>query len=357
MKRRFVVLDALRGTAAMAVVAYHAGIALNLRGLLTVKANPAVDLFFSISGFVLAFAHDADIVDGKLTAIPFLVARWLRFSPILLLGSALGLAAILFDPADYPTIYDNVENISSFSSLLALLSVFLIPIALKSQLLFVNNVYWSLCAELVVNFAYALQAKFLKRDYLYLIWLSSAVLLAFFFVLFRSIQIVPETPLGSVGSLLRAFASFFAGVCVFRLWQAGFRAPPVNPWILIATASLPFMFPYSATWFKVPFDAVFILLIYPAVVWFAASSTAPRFENWFSIIGQGSFALYATHLPLLYFAKQPFVDAPTTIKLLFVAAFIVAMAALSIATAIFFERPARATIRRLFKRRQGEFAK
>jgi peptidoglycan/LPS O-acetylase OafA/YrhL len=151
MKRRFAVLDGLRGVAAIAVVAYHAGIALNLRGVLTVKGDPAVDLFFCISGFVLAYAHDADIVEGRLTAIQFAVVRWLRFLPIVALGAALGLTAILFDRTDYPLIYENNAAVPSFSIKLAVLSLFLIPISLKSQLLFANNVFWSLCVELIVT--------------------------------------------------------------------------------------------------------------------------------------------------------------------------------------------------------------
>jgi peptidoglycan/LPS O-acetylase OafA/YrhL len=349
MKRRFAVLDGLRGIAAIAVVAYHAGIVLNLRGSLTVKADPAVDLFFCISGFVLAFAHDTDIVEGRLTAIQFAVVRWLRFLPILALGGALGLTAILFDPTDYPFIYENNADVASFSIKLAVLSLFLIPTSLKSQLLFVNNVYWSLCVELIVNIAYALQGNYSKQKYLYAIWLSSALLLVFLYAWFRSVHIVPETPLRNFGSLIRGFASFFAGIVVFRIWQMGFRAPQVNPWCLFATVSLPLLFPFSAPWFQVPFDAFFILLIFPAVVWLAASSTT-QFERMFSIMGEASFPLYATHLPLLYFAKAPFVGAATGTKLSFVLAFTALMVALSVAIAFFFEMPARAFIRALTRK-------
>jgi peptidoglycan/LPS O-acetylase OafA/YrhL len=346
MKRRFAVLDGLRGIAAIAVVAYHAGIALNLRGFLTVKGDPAVDLFFCISGFVLAFAHDTDIVEGRLTAIQFAVTRWLRFLPILALGAALGLMAILFDPTDYPLIYENNADVVSFSTKLAVLSLFLIPISLKSQLVFANNVYWSLCVELIVNIAYALQGNYLRQKYIYAIWLLSALVLASLYAWFRSVHIIPDAPLSSFGCLIRGFASFFAGVIVFRVWHKGFRAPQVNPWYLIATVSVPLVLPYSAPWFQVPFDAFFILLIFPLVVWFAASSITP-FERVFSIVGEASFPLYATHLPLLYFAKVPFVGAATGTKLSFVLAFAAVMVALSVAIAFFYEMPTRALIRTL----------
>jgi peptidoglycan/LPS O-acetylase OafA/YrhL len=285
-----------------------------------------------------------DIVEGRLTAIQFAVTRWLRFLPIVALGAALGVTAILFDPTDYPLIYENNAGVVSFSTKLAILSLFLIPISLKSQLLFANNVYWSLCVELIVNIAYALQGNYLRQKYTYAIWLISALVLASLYAWFRSVHIIPDAPLASFACLMRGFASFFAGVIVFRIWQRGFRAPHVNPWLLIATVSVPLLFPYSAPWFQAPFDGFFILLIFPVVVWFAASSTT-QFERLFSSVGEASFPLYATHLPLLYFAKTPFVGTAIGTKLSFVVGFSAVMVALSVAIAFFYERPARAFIK------------
>jgi peptidoglycan/LPS O-acetylase OafA/YrhL len=153
---------------------------------------------------------------------------------------------------------------------------------------------------------------------------------------------------------MRGFASFFAGVVVFRIWRRGFRAPQVNSWLLIATVSVPFLFPYSAPWFQAPFDACFILLIFPVIVWFAASSTTP-FERAFSIVGEASFPLYATHLPFLYLAKAPFIGTSTATKLSFVVGFVTVMVALSVAIAFFYEMPARAFIRALRRKIGSKF--
>ena len=346
MKQRFAALDGLRGMAAVAVVAYHAGVELDLRGFLTVKGDPAVDLFFCISGFVLAFAHDKDIVERRLTATKFAIARWLRFLPIITLGAFLALPAILLVPRDYPLIYQNIPDVLSFSLKLLALSLFLIPVWLKSQLLFVNDVYWSLSVELIVNIAYAFQGNYLKERSVYAIWLLSAFVLLALFAWLGSVNIHLTSPLSSFTCLVRGFASFFAGVVVFKFWQRGFRAPQVNPWLLIATASVPLLFPYSAPWFQVPFDAFFILIIFPAVVWFGASSTA-AIDQPFSLVGEASFTLYGIHLPILYLAKEPFVGASLTTKLIFVSSFTLAMIPLSILVATFFERPARSFIRKI----------
>src|SRR5262249_42592965 len=113
-------------------------------------------------------------------------------------------------------------------------------------------------------------------------------------------------------------------------------------------------FPYSATWFKVPFDAFFILLIYPAVVWFAASSSAVQFEAALSMLGESSFALYAIHLPVLYFVKKPFLGQALGLRLMFVASFRAMMVSSSIMVATLIERRARAAISRLRKQLAGK---
>ncbi|CAN5178528.1 hypothetical protein BH10PSE10_BH10PSE10_05600 [soil metagenome] len=332
----------------MAVVAYHAVVALHLRGALTVKADPAVDLFFCISGFVLAYAHDNDIVEGKLNAVKFLTARWLRFFPVLLLGACLGFAAIQFDPALTPL--RDAGNLLPLSSIMLILSLFLIPVLFKSHVLFVNGVYWSLCVELIVNFFYALQGNHLKQKYVYAIWLTSALMLVGFCVWYGTIHF-PDDPLGAFGCLIRGVASFFAGVVVFRIWRSGIRAPNVNPWILIGAICIPLLFPYSAPWFKAPLDGLFILIVFPIVVWCAASSTEIE-SSFFSFIGEASFPLYAIHVPVLIFIERPFVDLAVPLKLAFVVSFTILMTLVAAMVAAFYEKPARALIRGIVRKPQ-----
>ena len=348
MKQRFAVLDGLRGIAAMAVAAYHAGVFLHLRGALTIKGDPAVDLFFCISGFVLAYAHDKNIVEGRLIPTKFLVARWLRFLPILVLGSCLGFAAIQFNPDSSP--FAGANDVLPASSEAFALSLFLIPIFFKSQFVFVNGVFWSLCIELIVNFLYAFEGNRLKPGCLYAIWLTSAVALVGFLVWYRTIHF-PGDPLGATGCLTRGIVSFFAGVVVFRIWQSGFRAPPMNPWIPVGVMCIPLLFPYSAAWFQAPFDGFFILIVFPVVVWVAASSTASVPEI-FPIIGEASFSLYAIHLPILMFLYKPFVELSTPIKLIFVACFTILTTIVAILVAKLYEQPARVRIREIVRRLQ-----
>src|SRR5258708_15022901 len=93
-RKRYITLDAMRGIAALFVVARHFS---GLHG----AADPqfsflAVDLFFLLSGFVLSFSYDQRFAAGMPPAT-FLVKRIIRLYPLYLLGMALGIALGLSD--------------------------------------------------------------------------------------------------------------------------------------------------------------------------------------------------------------------------------------------------------------------
>ena len=82
-KVRFLTLDALRGVGAIAVMAGHAGIVLG--AYMPPFMYLAVDMFFVLSGFVLAHAYDRKFAEG-LSVGAFLKARIARLYPIYLSG-------------------------------------------------------------------------------------------------------------------------------------------------------------------------------------------------------------------------------------------------------------------------------
>ena len=81
-------LDALRGYAALIVVAFHAGTRTGLS--LVPGGYLAVDLFFVMSGFVIAYSYDHERLQ-KLGFGGFARVRLIRFYPLYLLGLLLGL--------------------------------------------------------------------------------------------------------------------------------------------------------------------------------------------------------------------------------------------------------------------------
>src|SRR5215475_2856791 len=201
-KARFTVLDGLRGLAAISVVAYHAGFELHLRGLLTVKAHVAVDLFFCLSGFVLAYAHDEEIRAGALNGVQFLSARLLRFFPVVLLGACLELATSYFVGFQNAAVRDHTSSVFAFS-------LVLLPVPIDSRLVWIDGVFWSLCIELVVNVAYAALGPRGNDRNVLLVWATSAVVLIACVMWSRSAEMIPyDFSVRSFGALARGFTSF-----------------------------------------------------------------------------------------------------------------------------------------------------
>src|ERR1700755_2850194 len=94
-KQHFEILDGLRGVAAIAVVTFHfmeiayTDYSKDFIG----HGFLAVDFFFCLSGFVIAYAYD-----GRLTTLglkEFFRSRLIRLHPLVVFGSILGLAGLL----------------------------------------------------------------------------------------------------------------------------------------------------------------------------------------------------------------------------------------------------------------------
>jgi peptidoglycan/LPS O-acetylase OafA/YrhL len=89
LKKHFILLDGLRGIAALAVGYLHAS------QIFEVSASPfpaylAVDFFFCLSGFVVAFAYDDRLASG-MTMFDFSLRRLIRLYPMIIVGVLLGL--------------------------------------------------------------------------------------------------------------------------------------------------------------------------------------------------------------------------------------------------------------------------
>ena len=86
-RRAFHTLDGLRGVAALLVVSRHAG-PLGA-GVSFPESFLAVDLFFLLSGFVIAYAYDGRLARPGFAG-QFLGIRLIRLYPLYLLGIAVG---------------------------------------------------------------------------------------------------------------------------------------------------------------------------------------------------------------------------------------------------------------------------
>lgn len=97
-KPHFEILNGMRGLAAIVVVIFHFMeiIIADFSENFISHGYLAVDFFFCLSGFVVAYAYDSRIAGMGLKT--FIKLRLIRLQPLVIIGSILGLLTFLFDP-------------------------------------------------------------------------------------------------------------------------------------------------------------------------------------------------------------------------------------------------------------------
>lgn len=291
--QRFLTLDALRGAGAIAVMAGHAGIILN--AYMPPFMYLAVDMFFVLSGFVLAHAYDGKFAAGMSVAA-FLKARIARLYPIYLVGLVLGLVSVAFSNSLSPA----RALLSFFFGLFGLPSP---PMERLGVLFPLNGPFWSLFFEFwVANLMFALFWRRLHGRPLVALILGSAAVLAFLGLHFGGLDFGwtwHQLP----GGLVRVCYSFFAGVALsrFHARQAHHSAVPSWACLLVFAAV---MLPPLQGGIKAPYEVAIVLLVFPALIYFGAGAIErrPRIGK---ALGDASYAIYAVHRPLLTILLWP----------------------------------------------------
>ena len=293
-RRTFATLDGLRGLAALLVVYHHQHLA-GINGA-PPAAYLAVDLFFLMSGFVIAHAYEDKLRDG-MAPLAFMRLRLIRLYPLYLLGSAIGLlVALAFWRLSALHPASTVELVRAVASGLAMLPYF---DADPSQVAFpLNGPAWSLFFELLINLVYAVFAVRLSNRTLAAVCVVSAILLEVLAFRAGSLNVGFQT-VGFFGGVPRVALSFFGGVLIFRLHRAG-RLPrlSISPlWALVAALAL-LVSPLEVT----PLGAVAVVAFgFPAVLMLAVCTCEPAkaLARPFALLGEVSYPLYAVHGPII----------------------------------------------------------
>jgi len=286
-RRVFATLDGLRGVAAVFVAMRHIAFfkALNIHG-----GYMAVDLFFVLSGFVIAHAYERRFERG-LSAGRFLASRYLRLWPVYVLGAALGLIAAACHALPGRDNLTGAEVLRTAPFALAMLP----GPHIKPMLYPVNSVAWSLALELLINAVYAFAWKPLKD-----LRVLAATLAVTATALVYACWYYSKLDIGFMwrdwlGGLPRVAFSFTAGLAVYRLYQSKLARPRIPAWI--ALALLP-----PLMWIRLDefvFPLLCVLAVFPALVLVAADAQpGPRAAGVFEWLGAISYPLYALHKPL-----------------------------------------------------------
>jgi peptidoglycan/LPS O-acetylase OafA/YrhL len=290
-KKHFEVLDGLRGVAAIAVVIFHfmEFIAPDYAHSFIGHGFLAVDFFFCLSGFVIAYAYDDRI--GSLGLPEFFRSRLIRLHPLVVLGTFLGVLGFFVNPfANQGASPGGLRFLELF-----LCSVLLVPFPVMADrfynLFSFNAPAWSLFWEYIANLFYALVLCRIGRRYLGLLIFPAAV--AICWVIYREGSLLGgwSGPTFWDG-LVRVSYSFLAGMLIYR--SGWIIANRFGFFPLCALLMFAFLVPYS-TW-NLLTESLIVLIYFPLIIAIGAGTEPAREVRKICILsGKLSYPLYMTH--------------------------------------------------------------
>jgi peptidoglycan/LPS O-acetylase OafA/YrhL len=300
-KHRFHLLDAMRGLAAILVVTFHAPS--QLKYFLTFPNSfLAVDFFFCLSGFVIAFSYE-ERLRKSLTLRDFVVVRLIRLYPLYALSIIIALIRTLNGSR-------LIQQLHSWSSLTTLvgMAILLIPNVLipaaGAQLFPLNSPAWSLFLELIANVAYGCLFLWrIARAGLPLLCLASLGVLTFLAIHGSTLDFGTARQ-GMGFGFARVGFSFTAGILLFRIFNRSsnrLNAAQSLPGSIVAAGSLLAALMVSGSWSPTGlFQLLVVAVLFPALVYLGASCVVPRKITGFcAFLGDMSYPLYILHLPLM----------------------------------------------------------
>ena len=268
-------------------------------GQLLHHAAMAVDFFFGLSGFVIAYAYD-DRWKTMSTGQFFLI-RLIRLHPLVILGSVLGLLSFLCDPfADNQKVVPIATVLIDF-----VLACLLIPYnALPnrwSDTHSLNSPAWSLMQEYIGNIAYALVLRRLATWALGLVVLIAGVFLVSMAWNVNSVDQGAGWESFWGGPTRMAF-SFSMGLWLYRVRG---RFPKLRFGWVALTVALAIVFAVPLVPKSIPhgngiYEAFAAIVLFPLIIVCGAHSELGKIEMAIcKIAGRISYPVYILHFPFL----------------------------------------------------------
>lgn len=310
-KPHYLILDGLRGVAAIMVVAFHIFEANSTSHLDQIINHGylAVDFFFLLSGFVVGYAYDDRW--GKMTLGGFFKRRLVRLQPMVVMGMVTGALCFYFQESG---LWPVISEVPVWKTLLVMLIGFtLLPVPLSMDIRGWNEMHpldgpaWSLFFEYIANILYGwFVRKFSKRALFLLVLLAACAL----------IQLAVTSPNGDIIGgwsvepaqlrigFSRLMYPFFAGLLLSRTG----KLPHVKHaffWcslLIAAILSMPRIGGSGHLWANGLYDSLSIIFAFPLIVWLGAGGEVKgKFATGLcKFFGDISYPLYITHYPLIY---------------------------------------------------------
>lgn len=326
-KKHYEILDGLRGVATILVVAFHifetfAGG--NRFKQIINHGYLAVDFFFLLSGFVVAYAYDDRW--GKMTQWEFYKRRLIRLQPMVIMGMIIGAVFYYFQASDI--LFPQIAGMPVWKLILTMLIGFtLLPIPPSMEIRGWGEMHpldgpaWSLFFEYIANILYAL---FFRK--------FSNKVLGIFVLIFAG-MLINYTVFGPKGDVIggwslnleqmnigftRLLYPFFAGILLSRLGKLIHIKGVFWVCSLLITVILcvPRIGDENSLWMNGIYESVCIILLFPLIVSVGAGG---EIKNPFSLkicklLGDISYPIYITHYPLIYWYTAWVVDNKVSIQ-------------------------------------------
>ena len=312
-KKHYEILDGLRGVAAILVVIFHIFETFSGGNRFIQIINHgylAVDFFFLLSGFVVAYAYDDRW--GKMTQWEFYKRRLIRLQPMVIMGMIIGAIFYYFQASDI--LFPQIAGMPVWKLILTMFIGFtLLPIPPSMEIRGWGEMHpldgpaWSLFFEYIANILYALIFRRFSNKVLSVFVLIFAGLLINYTVFGPKGDVIGGWSLNleqmNVG-FTRLLYPFFAGVLLSRLGKlihikGAFWVCSILITIVLA---LPRFGDENSLWTNGLYESFVIILIFPLIV---AIGAGGQIKNAFSakickLLGDISYPIYITHYPLIY---------------------------------------------------------
>jgi peptidoglycan/LPS O-acetylase OafA/YrhL len=326
-KKHYEILDGLRGVAAILVVSFHIFEAFNGGNRFKQIINHgylAVDFFFLLSGFVVAYAYDERW--GKMTQWEFYKRRLIRLQPMVIMGMIIGAALYYFQASDI--LFPQIAGMPVWKLLLVMFVGFtLIPLTPSAEIRGWGEMHpldgpaWSLFFEYIANILYALVFRKFSNKVLSVFVLLFAGMLINYTVFGPKGDVIGGWSLNleqmNIG-FTRLLYPFFAGILLSRLGKL------VNIkgafWVCSLLIAIVLIIPRigdeNSLWMNGLYESFCIILVFPLIVSIGAGG---EIKNPFSLkicrlLGDISYPIYITHYPLIYWYTAWVVDNKVSLE-------------------------------------------
>ena len=330
-KSHYLILDALRGIAAIIVVFFH---------IFEVFANGdhtkliinhgylAVDFFFALSGFVIGYAYDDRWNSMNLKS--FFKRRLIRLHPMIIIGMIIGALLYYFQ---FGPLFPFISETPVWKLLIVMLiGMTLLPLTPSMEIRGwtemhpLNGPAWSLFFEYIANILYALWLRKLSNK-----WIATLAFIAGSVLIHMAVtrgDIIGGWALNSeqiyVG-FTRLLYPFLAGLLLSRISKPK-KLNNAFLWttlILTIVLAIPRIGGAQQGYLNGIYDSLIVIVVFPILVYMGSCGqiVSDRVKKLATFLGNLSYPLYITHYPIMYIfmawvaRNELYVDPTSTDKL------------------------------------------